>query len=236
MKGTQFNIEVKCADYQKQKGIVADSELVVHGLGRLDNYVETVQRLQGQVGVTGDRPFISPAHHMDQKMKDYLLSAQGKFGANVEPSVLNVLVVCVDDQMDMTKWIGYMQGPQGLFTESSFEPAKNFDNVDMVVLSNLYHRHSDLANKTKIKDHWNFSKAFNFAIINPATTKSDLLFSKFCNLLPLENGGLVEYLRKFPVSDGLESALGLSYYVSEQKKNGVHKFQGYEVETASVSK
>jgi hypothetical protein len=229
-EGHKFNIEVKCADYQKQKSIVAGSELVIHGLGRLEDYNPTVARLQNLLGETDDRPFISPAHHMDLKMKDYLLSAQGKFGTSLEPESLNILFVCVDDQMDMTKWIAYLEGPQGLFTRDSFEQQQKYNNVDMVVLSNLYHRHSDLERKSKISDHWNLSKAFNFAVINPATTKSPKIFSAFSELVSLENADLIAYLKSGSIPDGLEGALGLSYYVAEQKKQGVHKFQGYPVE------
>lgn len=228
--GHKFNIEVKCADYQKQKSIVAGSELTFHCLGRLDDYNPTVARLQDLLGNTDDRLFISPAHHMDLKMKDYLLSAQGKFGTTLQPDSLNILFVCVDDQMDMTKWIAYLEGPQGLFTTDSFEQPQKYSNVDMVVLTNLYHRHCDLARKPKISGHWNLSEAFNFAVINPATTKSPEIFSEFSGLVPLENAGLIAYLKNSSIPDGLELALGLSYYVVEQKKQGVHKFQGYPVE------
>ena len=228
--GHKFNIEVKCADYQKQKDIVADSELVVHGLGRLDDYGEFVSRLQGLFGKATDQPVLRPAHHMDCKLKDYLISAQGKFGTKVLPGELNILFVCVDDQMDMTKWISYLNGPRGLFASDSFEPHQSYDNVDLVVFSNLYHRHSNVEAKDKISEHWNLGRAFNFAVINPRSTKSDELFSRFSALLPLENQYLYEFLQKSAIPDGLGNALGLSYFVVEQKEEGVHKFQGYPVD------
>lgn len=232
--GYQFNIEIKCANYQKQQDIVAKSELVMHGLGRLDDYGPLVERLRGLLSTPSKPSVLGAAHHMDCKMKDYLLSAQAKFGCNIQPDNLNILFVCVDDQMDMMKWISYLTGPGGLFTDDSFEPPNNYGNVDMVVLTNLYHRHANLERKDKISDHWNLSQAFNFAVINPQSTKTRQLFSLSSSLLPLENGDFHHFLKEADIPEEMKGALGLSYYVAHQVKQGIQKFQGYPVEESQA--
>ncbi len=232
--GYQFNVEVKCANYQKQQDIVAKSELVVHGLGRLDDYGPFVERLRGSLSIPSKPSVLGAAHHMDCKMKDYLLSAQAKFGCNTQPNNLNILFVCVDDQMDMLKWISYLTGPGGLFTDDSFEPTNNYGNVDMVVLTNLYHRHANLERKDKISDHWNLGQAFNFAVINPKSTKTRQLFSLFSSLLPLENGNLHRFLEEADIPEEMKGALGLGYYVANQVEQGIQKFQGYSVDDSQA--
>jgi hypothetical protein len=234
-KGCQFNIEVKCADYETQRRIVTDSDYVVHGLGRLDDYSPLVANLKGIFGASSEPSALSAAHHMDCKMKDYLIGAHEKFGHNLSPNELNVLFVCVDDQMDMTKWIGYLRGAQGLFTKDSFEPQENYSNVDVVVLTNLYHRHANVEAKDKISAHWDLNKAFNFALANPQSTKRQEIFSSFSSLLPLENSEFFQYLEQADIPEEHKHALGLSYFVSDQVAKGIYKFQGYPVSESSSS-
>jgi hypothetical protein len=229
-QGHQFNIEVKCADYAKHENIVSDSDFIIHGLGRLDGYGDAVTRLQDLFGTSAKPAVLGAAHHMDCKLKDYLLSAQGKFGEVVDANSLNVLFVCVDDQMDMTKWIAYLNGPRGLFTKQSFEPQENYWNVDLVVFSNLYHRHANLENKDKITAHWDLSQAFNFALVNPQSMKSDDLYSMFARLVPLENNGLLQFIDQLSGEEWIKSAIGLCHYVGDQISKGIHKFQGYPVD------
>lgn len=228
--GYQFNIEVKCADYEKQRNIVADSDLIMHALGRMNDYKSSASRLQSLFSASPEPTVLGESHHMDCKMKDFLINAQGKFGSNVLPDNLNVLFVCVDDQMDMTKWISYLQGPQGLFMEDSFEPQENYNNVDLVVLTNLYHRHTDVESKSRISAHWDLSKAFNYALKNPKSTKKAEVFDSFAALLPLENNNLIEYVAQADIPDEHKFALGLSHFVGDQIERGIYKFQGYAVD------
>lgn len=227
----QFNIEVKCADYSKHKNIVANSDLIMHGLGRLTEYKSSVSNLQNILSTGSEPTILGESHHMDCKMKDFLLSAQEKFGVTIVPNHLNVLFVCVDCQMDMMKWISYLNGAQGLFTEESFKPRENYDNVDVVVFTNLYHRHYKTEEKNKISDHWNLEKSFNFLIKNPRSTKKDSLIDIFCKKTPLENYDFQEFLKGFlentTYPKDIASSMALNHFVGEQAQKGIHKFQGY---------
>lgn len=229
-QGQQFNIEVKCADYARHQNIVTESDFVIHGLGRMDGYEDAVTQLQNFFGTSATPAILGAAHHMDCKLKDYLVSAQGKFGDDVDANSLNVLVVCVDDQMDMTKWIAYLNGPRGLFTNHSFESQENYKNVDLVVFSNLYHRLANPETKDKITAHWDLSQAFSFAVANPQSTKRDDLYSMFAHLIPLENNDFFQFLEQLKIEEGIKSAIGLCHYVGDQIARGVHKFQGYPVD------
>lgn len=233
-KEYQFNIEIKCADYSKQRQIVTSSNFVVHGLGRLTDYSDLVGNLQQLFDGAVEPATVGASHHMDCKMKDYLLSAQEKFGSDIEQHHLNVLFVAVDCQMDMTKWIAYLNGPQGLFTDESFEAPDNYKNVDLVVFSNLYHRHSDLEKKSRISQHWALHEAFNFAVVNPRSTKSDEILKSFWNVIPFENNALHQYLKNSDIPLELQSGTGLSYFVGHQIENGIQKFQGYADDSCEV--
>lgn len=226
-KGNQFNIEVKCASYKKQNDIVATSDLVIHGLGRLSDYNSAVSKLQNVFATLPEPTLLVAAHHMDCKMKDYLIGAQEKFGKSIVSNHLNILFVCVDDQMDMTKWISYLNGPEGLFTEESFEPRESYGNVDMVVFTNLYHRHHRVEGKSNISEYWDATKAFNFAIKNPLSTKTGELFSSFANKIPLDNYDFQEYLKQAYIPEEAIPGLALSYFVADQINKGICKFQGY---------
>ena len=46
------------------------------------------------------------------------------------------------DVHSMTEWDGYLFGTGGLFTKQSFHPIESFDQVDLVILSNLQSFHS----------------------------------------------------------------------------------------------
>ncbi|GJI93632.1 hypothetical protein RugamoR57_03500 [Duganella caerulea] len=223
-KNIQFNLEVKCADYRHQNQIDAGAGLKVNGFGRLDDFEEFTARLAAAMSNAPDPVTVAKAKHMDCKLKDFLLSSQEKFGCHIDPEHLNVLYVCVDHPMDMQKWLSYLQGPRGLFTPDSFEPPASYANVDVVVLTNLYHRHHDLDKKSSLSDHWILEAAFNIAVANPASTKTQRLFAAFAEIAPLDNAGLERFAATL---DDLSGKLALSYYANEQISRGIHKFQGY---------
>ena len=223
-KNIQFNIEVKCADYRLQNQIDAKPGLKINAFGRMDDFEEFATKLATVMANGPDPVAVAKAKHMDCKLKDYLLSGQEKFGNRVDPDHLNVLYVCVDHQMDMQKWLSYLYGARGLFTAESFESPANYANVDVVVFSNLYHRHHDIANKMALSDHWILNAAFNIAVANPASTKAERLFTAFGEIAPLDNAALERFAATL---DDLGRELALSYYVNDQISKGVYKFQGY---------
>lgn len=224
----QFNIEVKCADYERQHDITANSDFRMLSLGRLDNFFETFSNIEGLFASAEKPARLACAHHMDLKLKDYLLSAHKKFPPQINMDHLNVLIVCVDDQMDMNQWFGYLNGSKGFFTTDSFVPQDSYNNVDLVVLSNLYHRHHKPMQKDKILAHWDLSEAFNILIRNPNSTKSERIFSYFHSFLPNETNKIHDYVVDGDAPGYIKMALAIPHYVAdEQLAKGIFRFQGY---------
>ena len=173
----KFNVEVKCAN-SKKKHAVDDGEGFKTGVhGRLSDFKYLSENLTEAFASVGS--LLSEQRHMDINLKDFLLSADGKFSAVTSDKELNVLVVACDDAMDMQKWYSYLHGPQGLFTPESYVDASGYNKVDMVLLTNLYHRHKDLALKNKLVGHWELNQAFSILCHNPKSLKPNKTFHMF---------------------------------------------------------
>ena len=163
---------MKCPDYSKKNDLDNKDCFTFGGLGRLSNFGEVLNKLEEifntpeQQGEEVERPLL-PQHHMDNKLKDYLLSAHSKFNPKVRENELNVLLICCSDQMDMQKWFHYMAGVSGLFQYGSFHNQEEYNRVDVVVLTNLYHRHYEYWKKPKISNHWDLESSFNLIFSNP---------------------------------------------------------------------
>jgi len=225
--GKTYNIEVKCPDYSKKNEIDSANAFKIGAFGRLVDFDEIVTKMQGvfdpetNPAVEPDKPLIIQ-QHMDNKLKDYLLSAHSKFNDSTSSSELNVLAVCCSDPMDMQKWFFYMYGYQGLFTNDSFHPKDEYKNVDVVMLTNLYHRHNEYWDKDKIKGHWDFSKSFNLIYSNPLRShdKVDIIWS-LVDAIPNHSRALMN----FKVANGLDE-MRIPYFVGEELTDkGLYYFQ-----------
>lgn len=171
-KGKEFYIEVKCPDFSKKIDIDNIDAFKIGFFGHMNNYREifdTTQKIfnsKDNNSREADKPLIKRLH-MDNKMKDFLLSANGKFKDTTSAHELNILAICCSDSMDMQQWFHYMYGSKGFFKCDSFHPQAEYKNVDIVLLTNLHHRHDKYWNKDKIKKSWDFSKSFNLIFPNP---------------------------------------------------------------------
>jgi hypothetical protein len=181
--GYRFNVEVKCPDYSKVHAQHERDVFSIGAFGRMHDYNGVVADLMG-LFESGDK-LLEVQPHMDNKLKDYLLSANKKFTENIDKKELNVLLVCCNDSLDMQKWFYYMFGVQGLFTPSSFHKPQDYSKVDAVVLTNLYHRHYSYQSKTKIEDHWSLGNSFNLIFKNRSMqNKKDEAILALVDILP----------------------------------------------------
>ena len=147
-EGVKYNIEVKCADFSKKHAIEEGGGFTIGAHGRMDDFAPLVADLQKLFSQGGHA--LTPHRHMDNNLKSYLSSAHDKFSTQVSEDEINVLVVGCADEMDMQKWYSYLYGSQGLFTLDSYADRSAYDRVDLVLLTNLYHRHKDQALKDKL--------------------------------------------------------------------------------------
>lgn len=224
--GVRFNVEIKCPDYSKKNAIEDDECFSLGAFGRLSNYEDVFQTLDELFNKPeegkedADKPLVKQ-HHMDNKLKDYLISAHSKFSDNPGENELNVLLVCCSDQMDIQKWFFYMYGVQGLFCEDSFFNTSEYENVDVVVLTNLYHRHHAYWDKEKLESHWSFSKSFNLIFSNPYRKEDKMdCISKLVDSIHNHSNGLANYR----VAQGLDELRIVHYVLEELSSKGLNYF------------
>jgi len=223
LDGFKFNVEIKCPDYSKKHDTDEKNAYQAGAFGRIDDYSWVVEKLQKEVFYVADpdKPLIKQ-QHMDNKLKDFLLSAHGKFSNNPNEKELNVLVVCCSDRTDMQKWFFYMYGLQGLLTDNSYHPSIEYNKVDVVVLTNIYHRHQDYKNKDKLSENWDWERSFNLIFSNPMREmdKKDAIW-KFVDLIPNFSRELCEY----KVEGGLDELRIPHFIVEELLNKGRYYFQ-----------
>lgn len=227
LNGKTYNIEVKCPDFSKKNEIDNSNSFKIGAFGRLIDFEDVVSNLKDvfdpetNPAAEPDKPLVTQ-QHMDNKLKDYLVSAHGKFKESTGPDELNVLVVCCADWTDMQKWFFYMYGQQGLFTNESFYPFEEYKNVDVVMLTNLYHRHHDYRNKDKLENHWDFSKSFNLIFSNPLRRedKKEIIL-EFVDAVPNHSKQLMSY----KVTNGLDEMRIPRYVCEELLGKGLYYFQ-----------
>jgi len=220
--GYEYFIEVKCPDFKAKEKISAQDGFKLATSGRLPNYQESMSQLtqmldQGQRNL-GDP--LKPVHrqkNMDNTMKDFLLLAHEKFNDVSDDNKVNILVVCCGDPSDMQSWHSYMYAHEGLFTISSFyEDRSKYSKVDMVVLTNLYHRHYRFYEKRHLKDIWLLEQACNFVFSNPfrkSEKKSAMMH--FIDTIPHYTNELFKYNVPGPAAPYVKDTIRIPYFIRE---------------------
>ena len=167
-----YNIEVKCSSFEAKENIDKIDAFKFGTFGRMGDYKDAMKEI-GELMVEGQKksgtepkPLIE-LKKMDNNLKDFLISAHQKYSPTPNENEVNILVVCCGDANDIQFWHNYMFAPQGLFTPDSYYNPNEFSLVDLVVLSNLYHRHNKYFDKQNLSDNWELSKAFNLVFASP---------------------------------------------------------------------
>ncbi len=219
-KGFTYNIEVKCASFEAKEKVQNSDSFKYQTLGRLDNKNDSISVISNVIdeGLTNKGEELKPhleLKNMDNNLKDFLISAHEKFNSEAEENELNILLVGCNDPGDMQSWVGYLTSPQGLFTYSSFENPVSYENVDLVVFTNLYFKHKEF-HKKKISNSWNLNQTLNLGIINPFSKQN-----KIKGILNF-NSELINYnaeINKFKVSgnvpDFVKEVVRIPHFVHE---------------------
>jgi len=186
----KFNIEVKCSDFVSKEKIDDTDAFKFGTIGRpKDRGEEAFKTISSalDLGLTQQGKDLIPHLHlkkMDNNLKDFLESAHEKFNPVPRDNEVNILIVGCDDYMDVQNWMNYLWAPKGLFTENSFSDIAKYSNVDMVVFTNQYFKHSKFYDK-RVIDCWSIAKGFNLISSNPHRLKSKQAAMKhFIKLLP----------------------------------------------------
>lgn len=111
----------------------------------------------------------------DNKLKDYLSSAQIKFSIIVNTNELNILCLCVPIDKLTEYWRYMFNGYSGLLTQYSFNKEfEIFDNIDAVVLSSSPTLH--IMPLTGYNS-WDMNNVANVIFLNPIGKKYSYLTS-----------------------------------------------------------
>lgn len=138
-KGRTVNIEVKCPDIFKRIEQEDSEGIKLFAADRLTNkdiYIQAKEFIELNIK---DGQRIQVIDRMDNKQKDYLISAHHKFPIS-NASNFNILVIAVDILSDMDEWYSYLFGESGAFTNNTYI-ADSYSNVDAVLLTNVQHGH-----------------------------------------------------------------------------------------------
>lgn len=218
-----INIEVKCSTFEAQEKINKKNGFKMSYWGRVPNpqkEFEEIKELlkEGQLN-KGEKPSeTNLTKHMDNNLKSYLINANDKFNLSSSKEELNILMIGCDTPSDMDKWVGYMFGYKGLFQNDSFCEPKKYNLVDIVLLTNLYHRHKNPKSigNNKVFD---LSKAFVVGFINPRPNVNKRNAIKiFLNNFHNQTNELNQYDITNISDEIVESSIKISSFVNENKE------------------
>lgn len=212
-----FNFEVKCPKIEDNGE--SDEFVKIHPASRfpsrelMTSIIEDISsRLSGY-----KRTKEAPRH--DNKLKDYLLSAQVKFMDSDEKDV-NTLIVCCDDELAMQDWRNYVVDSGGFFSSNPIVPKIDFNKTDVVLLTNILNRHRRIKNTTgSFINPWNFSESFSLAYINPEKIDRKWQVSGVCALFRDMTADFEEFFKNEhpPVGESiaLKSILALAWFADK---------------------
>jgi hypothetical protein len=231
--GFTFNVEVKCSDFNAKEKVDSQDAFKYETVGRLsDRGQEAMAAFSAALdeGLAkrgeGTKPHLA-AKNMDNSLKDFLESAHEKFGTPTGDTTLNVLVVGCGDAEDMQRWFNYLWADEGLFTRTPFADSSKYKNVDLVVLTNQYDKHSRFFEKS-VSNSWSLGEGFNLIFGNPYRHSLKAPAVKhFLGVLPHFTEGLGAYQVPGPAPDYVKNARRIPWFIKDylEKQQGRYLFQ-----------
>lgn len=134
-----INIEVKCPDFFKKIKQESLDGVKMYAAERFPTKADYEQSKNFIESNIKEGYQIQTIDRMDNKLKDYLVSAHRKFPVS-DLSNFNILVIAVDIIQDMDEWYSYLFGENGAFTNRTYIK-DDYSNVDAVLLTNVQHGH-----------------------------------------------------------------------------------------------
>ena len=176
--GRTVNIEVKCPDLFKrmaQEGSEGIKLLAAERFPNKDSYIEAKKFIESNIR---DGQRIKNMERLDNKLKDYLISAHKKFPISNSRN-FNILVVAVDIIHDMDEWYSYLFGDNGAFTNKTYI-TDAYNNVDAVLLTNVQHGH--MADDVDLNlNCWKLENYISLLFLDPRKEKCDGLGDYYKN-------------------------------------------------------
>lgn len=163
-------VEVKCATEEIQSP--EKERLIVKTAGRIPNRESTIQALNQKFAEAKQPTHVIEGKNKDNTLKQYLVESARKFPPTERCSFesLSVLFVACDCYDNIGRWRSYLFGEGGLFTSSSFQDPSTYQNVDVVILSNLKYRHR----LVRLPSDWTLENVFILPFVNPRSGRNIL--------------------------------------------------------------
>ncbi len=219
--GFKFNVEVKCSDFDSKEKIEKEKGIKYETVGRLDDRgqktMDTISSALDEVFAKRGEQKMSHlrGRNMDNNLKDFLESAHNKFDPNPKENEVNILLVGCDNERDIQNWFNYLWAEKGLFTNQSFEDNDHYNNVDLVVFTNLYFKQNKFFDK-KVNNCWTLDKSFNLIYSNPnRLLQKNTGISHFKELFPNYTEELNNYISSGDVATDVKGAVKIPHFIQE---------------------
>ncbi|MDH2919562.1 MAG: hypothetical protein PXX73_10265 [Sideroxydans sp.] len=225
----RYNVEIKCASYVG-KVDANINQIVISFQNRVPNpnsKDSICKELKDRLS-KNDSPEVVEQKNMDNNLKDFLVSMQNKVGCAPKNDV-NVLVACCDDEIDMQTWRGYLWGAGGFFTKKpTVLQHDKFNNVDYILLTNLFNRHKHFHTDTAIKNHWELSSSFCLLYPNHFSSRNKCVenglddVKQLSTIFPNLSVAFEEYFQDkcdLPTDENFEMkklVMGVAWFVDKQ--------------------
>lgn len=230
-----YNIEIKCVENSKYDAIYSDKS--INPLSMFGRYPDK-EFLTEVMGIEMNKDEISPdldtdkpfviVENRDMKLKDFLESAQSKFSDTYSNQNINILFICIGGVADIDAWDGYIYGHKGILQEDSFVEHSSFDKIDMIIISNLEHRHSNIFNKRNLNNHWKLDRAYNIFYINKYSKGYEFFKTiDFAELMPDMCSNTIEFVKSTNSSEQVDP-FRHTYFIKEiLEKRGDYRFNSF---------
>lgn len=153
----------------------------------------------------------------DNKIKDYLESAQGKM-VDPDDNTINVLLICTSSS-ELPMYFDYILNPYtGLGGKEPYIAKEVYSKVDMIVLSNCVEGHLD---KNFTFNVWNADNYVNFVIPNTNRKPDNIYNAKLNYIRLLFNDNFCKYLASYDkytniAGDRMNDRYGMINYLTKE--------------------
>lgn len=224
-KDITYNIEIKCPNLRKKDEYYKNKSTLKSSILSRFETIEESNKFKDEIKEEIIDPIIENSNYKfegygkleDNKVNDFLSSCQKKFPESVDFNHLNVLIIALDSPMDIFEWNHYFTNELTGFFANPYISPKEFNKVDIIVLSNLVAGHRNLK-KLKEFQSWEIDNYFNYFLVNAFSKKmkesNKFTINNIYNVLK-NNGELSNYNRGNYFLNILNMVLG---YVSVQKE------------------
>lgn len=169
-KGRTVNVEVKCPDMTKriqQENAEGIKLFPAERFPKISDYTNATEIIKENIN---NKENIQSIDRMDNKLKDFLISAHQKFPVS-DATNFNILVIALDTAGDMDEWYSYLFGDTGVLTEKTFI-SDDYSNVDAVMITNIQNGHMSDDNYPDI-NCWNLENYISLLFLNPLKAEAD---------------------------------------------------------------